>query len=251
MTDWWSALYDDVLADMLLEGTSPEEVAATVRFLVDVLGLEPGARVFDQCAGIGRLAIPLAAWGAEVVAVEQAATYVRRAEASARVAGVALELVTGDAFEFVPSRPCRGALNWATSFGYLRDDAGNLRMLQRALEALEPGGRFALDFLNVPGVLAGFRPCEIDRRGDVIMLRASRLDLAAGLLHKVWTFIGSDGRRVERPSTVRLYTPDRLVALFGEVGFTDVQVFGGVDGRAIALDAPRCIVVGARPRGPR
>ena len=48
MTDWWSALYDDVLADVLLEGTSPEEVAATVRFLVDVLGLEPGARVFDQ-----------------------------------------------------------------------------------------------------------------------------------------------------------------------------------------------------------
>jgi SAM-dependent methyltransferase len=203
--------------------------------------------VFDQCAGIGRLAIPLAVWGARVVAVEQAEGYVARARAAAIAAGVSLDIVAGDAFEYVPREPCRGALNWWTSFGYLPDDDGNARMLRRAFEALAPGGRFAIDFLNVPGICRDFRPHDIDRRGDIVMLRESRLDLARGLLHKTWTFVAPDGRRVERPSTVRLYTPDRLAALLASVGFTELAIYGGVDAQPIALASPRCIVVGTRP----
>ena len=244
---WWSTLYDDLLADVLLDATTPAQVDATIGFLVDQLRLERGDRVFDQCAGVGRLAIPLAAWGARVVGVEQAARYVERGRAAAAAAGVQLELVAGDAFEYVPPERCRGALNWWTSFGYLPDDDGNARMLRRAFEALVPGGRFAIDFLNVPGICRDFRPHDIDRRGDVVMLRESRLDLARGLLHKTWTFITPEGRRVERPSTVRLYTPDRLAALLASAGFTDLAIYGGVDAQPITLASPRCIVVGTRP----
>jgi SAM-dependent methyltransferase len=247
MTAWWSELYDDLLADVLLDGTTDAEVDATVRFLAAELALSPGDRVFDQCCGTGRLAIPLARWGAEVVGVEQSARYVERARERARAAGVAAVFTVGDAFEHVPDRPCAAAINWWTSFGYLPDDDANARMLRRAFEALAPGGRFALDMPNVPGVLAAFRPHEITRRGETIMLRESRLDLARGLLHKRWTFVAPDGRRVERPSTIRLLMPDRLVALLEGAGFTDARVVGGVDGRPIALDSPRCIVIARRP----
>ncbi len=247
MTDWWSELYDDQLADVLLESSSPAELAGTLRFLVEHLALAPGDRVFDQCAGTGRLTIPLAVWGAEVVAVEQAARYVERARTAAAAAGVTPQLVVGDAFEYVPERACKAALNWWTSFGYLPDDAGNARMLQRAFEALAPGGRFALDYPNVPGLCRGFRAHEITRRAGLTMLRESELDLARGLLHKRWTFLAPDGRRVERPSTLRLYLPDRLVALLAGVGFTGVRVFGDLDGSPITLESPRCIVVGQRP----
>lgn len=247
MTDWWTELYDDLLADVLLDGTTAADVDATVRFLARELALAPGDRVFDQCCGIGRLSIPLARWGAEVVGVEQSARYVERARERAAEAGVAPSFVVGDAFEHVPDRPCAAAINWWTSFGYLPDDAANARMLRCAYEALAPGGRFALDAPNVPGLHAAFRPHEITRRGDIVMLRESRLDLARGLLHKVWTFVAPDGRRVERPSTIKLYPPDRLVALLEGVGFTGARVLGGVDGRPIALDSPRCIVIARRP----
>jgi SAM-dependent methyltransferase len=254
MTHWWTELYDDHLADVLLDGGSPEEIDATVRFLVEHLALSPGDRVFDQCSGTGRLSIPLARWGAEVVGVDQAARYVERARAAAAAAGVVPVFAVGDAFEHVPDHPCAAAINWWTSFGYLTDDFANARMLRRAFEALAPGGRFAIDTPNVPGLYAAFRPSEITRRGapggDIIMLRESRFDLARGLLHKVWTFVLPDGRRVERPSTIKLYTPERMVALLAQVGFADLHVFGGVDGRPIALDSPRCIVVGRRPGAP-
>jgi SAM-dependent methyltransferase len=247
MNDWWSELYDDLLADALLDGTTDADADATVRFLVGALALSPGDRVFDQCSGVGRLSIPLARWGAEVVGVEQSARYVERARERARAAGVAPVFTVGDAFEHVPERPCAAAINWWTSFGYLPDDDANARMLRRAFEALAPGGRLALDVPNAPGLYAAFRPHEITRRGDLVMLRESRLDLARGLLHKRWTFVLPDGRRVERPSTIRLYTPDRLVALLEGVGFTGARVLGGVDGRPIALDSPRCIVIARRP----
>ena len=236
---WWTDLYDDALADVLLE---QDDVDATIRFLVATLGIEPGSRVFDQCCGIGRLAVPLAAWGAEVIGVEQAPRYVERA----RARGSAATFVVGDAFEYVPPT-CTAAFNWWTSFGYLADDDGNVRMISRAFEALAPGGRFALDFLNVPGVLARFRPHEITRRDGIVMLRESRLDLARGVIHKVWTFVLPSGERVERPSTVKLYTPDRLADLFSRAGFIDLRVLGSIDASPIALESPRCIVVGTRP----
>ena len=246
MTKWWSELYDDALADVLLDSSSPAEIDQTVRFLVEQLGIEPGDRVFDQCCGTGRLSVPLAAWGAQVVGVEQCARYVERAQIAARAAGLAPRFIVGDAFEFVSDQPCKAALNWWTSFGYLPDDAGNARMLQRAFESLAPGGRFALDFPNVPGLFRDFRESEITRRGDLVVLRESRFDLALGLLHKRWTFVSADGKQVCRPSTLRLYTPDRLAALVASVGFTEIRVLGGTDGQPIDLTSPRCIVVARR-----
>lgn len=239
---WWPALYDDLLADVLLDGTTG--VDETVRFLSRALRLTPGARVFDQCCGTGRLSVALARSGLQVIGVDQAAGYIERARAAA--AGLDARFDVGDAFEYVPDRACHGALNWWTSFGYLPDDDANTRMLRRAFEALAPGGRFALDYPNVPNLYATFRPHEITRRGDITMLRESRFDLARGLLHKKWTFLVGE-QRVERDSVLRLYTPDRLAQLLEVAGFVDLELFGGVDGAPLAFDRPRCIIVGARP----
>lgn len=238
-TNWWADLYDDQLADVLLADTC--DVDDTVTFLINELRLERGDRVFDQCCGTGRLSVPLATWGAEVIGVEQAARYVERARASRSSARFEI----GDAFEFVVERPCRGAFNWWTSFGYLPDDDANVRMLQRAFESLAPGGRYALDFPNAANVHAAFRPHEVTRKHDILMVRESELDVARGLLHKRWTFVTGE-RRVERRSVLRLYLPDQLAGLFARAGFVDVRMFGGVDGASLALDRARCIVVGER-----
>jgi 2-polyprenyl-3-methyl-5-hydroxy-6-metoxy-1,4-benzoquinol methylase len=245
---WWQGLYDDLLAEMLLVRDDPAEVTATVELLVRALELQPGARVFDQCCGIGSLALPLAARGFEVVGVDLIAGYVERAQKCAMRQGLSARFFAADAFEFVPAQRCDGALNWWTSFGYAEADAENVRMLARAREALRPGGLFLLDTMNVAGVLRGFQPHVVRRRetprGEVVLLRESELDLRGGAMNKRWTYFLPGGERVVRTSRVRLYMPDTLVRLFEAAGFVEVEIFGDLGGGALALESPRCLVRG-------
>lgn len=238
---WWQTLYDDHLADILLEREGdPEDV---VSFLVERLGLGPGDRVFDQCCGIASVAVPLAVRGFEVVGCDLIERYVARGRDKARAAGVAVELHASDAFEFVPAAPCDGAFNWWTGFGYAREDDTNLRMLQRAWDALKTGKWFALDTMNVPGVIRGFRPRVVTERGGVTLVRESELDVDAGLLHKRWSYTLADGSVVEHESTVRMHTPWELRALLHAAGFEHVELLGDVNGSPLTVESPRCIAL--------
>jgi hypothetical protein len=120
-----------------------------------------------------------------------------------------------------------------------------------AYESLLPGGRFALDYLNVPGVLRGFQPHVVTKRatsaGEVVLWRDSAVDLALGAMKKRWTYFMPSGERVEHESTVKLYLPDAVAKLLGRVGFVDVTFFGDVRGGALSFDSPRCITVARRP----
>jgi SAM-dependent methyltransferase len=243
--DWWTTLYDDVLAELVLVRRDPEELRATVAFLGDVLGLRPGAVVFDQCCGIGSLSMPLAEAGAHVLGVDQCAAYVERARREAGARGLPCTFHTADAFEFVPAQPCDAALNWATSFGYAADDRRNRDMLRRACAALRAGGRFVLDYHNIPFVLRHFREHMVRRHatpaGEILLLRESVLRLDRGTLEQDWTFVLPDGRRRVGHGAVRLYLPHALADMLREAGFTDVEFRGGVRGEPLGPDSPRCI----------
>src|SRR5262245_25674439 len=70
---WWNEFFDDAYADISLvprtaEAERAQEAAAS--FLKSKLRLDAGATVFDQCCGIGRLSLPLAARGVRVVGVD-------------------------------------------------------------------------------------------------------------------------------------------------------------------------------------
>ncbi len=248
---WWPSLYDDLLADVLLERGDPAELEATLAFLEQALALRPGLRVFDQCCGIGSIAVPLAAHGLDVVACDLMPDYIARAEADAQARGLHLELQAADAFQFVAAPPCHGAFNWWTSFGYMREDDDNLRMLARAYESLVPGGQFALDFMNVPGILRTFLPRvetrRQTRRGEVLLVRDSAIDLRAMAMTKRWCYRLPDGTEVAHDSWVRLYLPHELVALLERVGFRDVALYGDLHFAALTLNSPRCIAVARRP----
>ncbi|MCB9614321.1 MAG: methyltransferase domain-containing protein [Sandaracinus sp.] len=241
---WWEALYDEHLATVLLE--RDEEPTETLDFLERTLRLRKGDRVFDQCCGIGSLAVPLAERGFSVVGCDLGEGYAARGNADAHKRGVVVELVTADAFTFVPSSPCHGAFNWWTGFGYARDDTKNVEMLRRVHEALVPGGRFALDTMNVPGVIRGFRPEVTIERAGITLTRLSSLDLDAGLIHKRWLYSLPDGRRVEHESTVRLHTPWELRALLLAAGFEAVELLGGLDGARLDVQSTRCIAVATK-----
>ena len=248
---WWMKLYDELLAELLLVRRDPGHTRATIDFLERVLGLTGRARVFDQCCGIGSLAVPLGLRGYDVVGVDLIEAYIQRASAKADAARVELDLHVADAARFVPLEPVHGAFNWATSFGYFPSDQENLGMLESAFRALEPGGLYALDFMNVPQVLADFLPVMVTRRdttyGEVVLTRDSVVGAKGRWLFKTWSYRLPDGREQVQRSRVRLYKPDAVARLMGAAGFVHVATYGDVDGQPITDASPRCITVGRRP----
>jgi SAM-dependent methyltransferase len=248
--DWWQTFYDDIVADLLLVRKDQQELNATISFLLRQLDLAPGHVVFDQCCGIGSLALPLARAGCAVIGVDQSQRYIDRAGAAVPPEHAPCTFFAADATGFVAPRPCDAGFNWATGFGNA-DDKCNARMLRCAFESLRPGGRFALDYQHVPRVLRAFQGCLVHRmnthQGELIVLRESRADLACGALRQRWTFVLPDGQRVERHSAVRLYLPHVLGEMMQAAGFVDIVYHGGLAGEPLELDSPRCILIGTRP----
>ena len=247
--DWVEALYDELLADVLLRR---DEVARELNFLHQALELRPGMTVLDQGCGVGSMALPLAQRGLHVVGIDQAGGYIAEARAAAARLGLSARFEVADARSFLPAAPMDAAFSWWTSWGHA-DDAGNLAMLQRAADALRPGGRFVLDTMNVCGVLRAFAPQVVTTRavprlgGEVELRRLSRLDLASGELLKTWIYSLPDGRQVHRPSAMRLYPPWQVSALLQAAGFAEVRLLGSMEGEPLALDSPRLIAMATRP----
>lgn len=240
---WWRELYKNDVADLLLERRSDRENRALAKQIADLLALEPGARVLDQCCGTGGIAAALGDLGFAVVGVDQAASYIDRARRRAPRA----ELRCADADGFVADPPCAGAFNWGTSFGYGATDEDNRRMLRAAFASLEPGGRFALDVMALPGVLRGFQEVMVDRRGELHLIRRTAVDLERGLMRKQWTFLHPERETVTRESAIRLYLPHQIGGLLAGVGFADLEYFAAPDRRALTIDAPRCVILARRP----
>ncbi len=240
---WWSEFYDENLALLLLDQSSPAEVDQTISFLTQKLSLSPGARVYDQCCGNGRLSIPLLNAGFDVVGVDQADLYIRQALDRAEGRG---EFIADDAATFVADQS-DAVINWWTSWGYAESDDANLDMLIAAYRSLKPGGVFALDFLNTPAVIRHFQRDVVTRRttedGDIVLTRESTLDLGAGRILKHWTYYLPNGKRVEFDTSVKLYMPHRIGELLASAGFSNVEFYGGTDASSLTADSRRCIVV--------
>jgi ubiquinone/menaquinone biosynthesis C-methylase UbiE len=112
----------------------PDYPAAAVAWLAERLGLRPGRTVVDLAAGTGKLTRPLAATGAEVVAIEPVA------EMRARIGDAAARSLDGTA-EAIPLADARAdAVTVAQAFHWF-DGPAALAEIHRVLR---PGGALAL-----------------------------------------------------------------------------------------------------------
>lgn len=242
---WTRAFYEAPIAAAILP--AGEELDTRVACVERLLGLQGSERVLDQCCGAGAMALALARKGHPVTGVDISAPFVERARAEAAAHGTGGQFACADATRWTAPVPCDAGFNWGTGFGCFDDDHANRAMLACAAASLRPGARFALDYYNVAGVLAGFRPrlgYERPYQGRAVRVeRRSTLDLVRGLLHQDWS-VRDRGRVTTLPrTTTRLYLPRELGAMLVSVGFAVEGFRGGYDGRPLELDAPRCIVI--------
>lgn len=250
---WCADFFSDTFAEVHLQRKDAAQLATAVSFLTDVLRLECGMHVFDQCCGIGDISFALANTGVQVTGVDLMPSYIATAEKRAKALGVACHFYAADAGSFVPPQSCHAAFNWWTSFGYSPQDAENIKMLQRAYDALVPGAYFALDYMNSVARRASLAGKSVltDRyalQDGATSVWESRLDASGHMLVRNWHYTDATGTTVTQEGAgAKLYTAPELQHLLEICGFSDVHFYGSDTGESYTQQSPRCIAVARKP----
>jgi SAM-dependent methyltransferase len=211
-----------------------------VGFLVDSLGIAPGALVLDAGCGPGRHSLALGRREVDVVGVDLSPDFIALARASAETLGVArrVRFEVGDVRTLAFDREfdvviclCQGG------FGLLGGGAHEGAVLGRLCTALRPGGRLAVSAFN-----AYFAVRHLEA-GD-------SFDAARGVNHERSVLPGADGSDREFDLWTTCFTPRELELLARAAGLTVDAVHGVTPGRyasaPASIDAPEHLLLAHR-----
>lgn len=234
---WWNKFYEENIISLILERDN-KKLNEDARFLKEVLGVDKTDNVLDQCCGLGNLSIGIADFCSSVTGIDITNKYIDIAKRNSKSNSY---FFTADALEYSKEEYFDCGYNWYTSFGYSDNDEVNILMLERAYESLIFRGKFALEYFNVANIMANFKPIIRYSKDSKVLVKESELDFKSGMMITDW----KSGNRSSRGQT-RLYTPYDIIKLFKDVGFKNIELYGGSDYSEINIDSKRCIVVGEK-----
>lgn len=223
-----------------------------------------GGPILELGCGTGRLVVPLAEAGYDVVGVDRSPAMLARARAAVERAGVRARatLVEDDmrTLDTLGQRRFTLAFCAINSFLHLGSQAEQLASLGAIFARLNPGGVLLLDlFPPHPDILdeydgrlihAGtYRDPATGERID--KLSTTVLDSAEQRMDTTFFYdrLRADGRveRVAAPFTFRYVGRYELQLLLERVGYTDVAFYGSYDLEPFTAASDRMIAVAVRP----
>jgi SAM-dependent methyltransferase len=116
---------------------------------------EQGEPVLELGCGTGRVTVPIAQAGVEIVGLDNAPAMLDVARRKAEAAGIDIRWITDDMANFRLEQRFGLVIIPYRSFLHLLTEADQLACLSRVYEHLRPGGRFALNFFVPPIAIPG------------------------------------------------------------------------------------------------
>ena len=209
---------------------------------VGLLGVEPPAHLLDLCCGPGRHSLELARRGFCITGVDRTTSYLRQAKARAAAEGLSVEFVRADMRRFRRRRAFDGAVNLFTSFGYFEDPEDDLRAARNVCDSLKPSARLVMELMGKEVLARIFRERDWHEEDGRLILEERRVVRDWSWIENRWILIEGDRRR-EHQVTHRIYSAVELRGLLTQVGFRQVDIYGGLDGSAYDQNARRLVAV--------
>lgn len=214
-----------------------------------------GGPVLELACGTGRLAIPIAQSGVEIVGLDISLSML--AHARVKAAGVKIEFVEGDCRDFDLGRKFALIFMAFNSMQLLHDFASQAALFGRVRKHLAEGGRFVFDVFN-PRM--GFLTRSPEERwpereyadpggnGTIVLEHTMRYDDAAQMNHIKWYFSRRGANGTERDFRVedlrmRCFFPQELDLLVRSQGFEMVEKYGNFERKPFASGDPKQVVV--------
>ncbi len=241
----WREMYPYIFHELRV--ADGREVARQVLALV----MPRGRRILDLCCGPGRYAVPLAKRGYAVTGVDRTRYFLNKARARARAAKVEVEWVRSDMRDFVRPDSFDLVLSLYTSFGYFEDRREDLTVLGNILASLRPGGACVIEVGGKEWLANVFDPTGSTLYPDGTLLverREVREDWTR--LWNEWYLI-RNGRARRFTLHLRIYSGQELRERMERVGFTDVKLYGSLNGEPYGRGVHRLVAVGRKPERER
>ena len=240
--NWFETFFTPLALDFWRAAVPAEATSAEADFLVDALGVAPGAKLLDLPSGSGRHALALAQRGYPVTGIDLAPSGVARAREEASARALPATFVRGDMREPPPGGPYDGAFCFGNSFGYLLHEDMQ-RFAANMLHAVCPGGRWAIDTGATAESLLPYLAAERTlEAGGVVYHVATRYDALAGRMIQACTLTRGDERQVSEISH-GIYTVAELRRLLEGAGWRTVGAYGALDRTPFELGARRLLLV--------
>ena len=131
-------------------------------------------------------------------------------------------------------------MSWFTSFGYF-DDIQNRSVLDEVRRCLRRGGQFLVELNHRDGLLSVWRPADVVRQPDGMMVDERVFDPITGRANTVRTVVRNGAMRQVR-YFVRLFSFTELHGWLLDSGFSEVEGFTR-DSGTLAPSATRMIVI--------
>ena len=222
------------------EDLNDERSQAEVDSVVRLLELETPLKILDLACGFGRHANRLAALGHQVTGGDYMPGFLALARRQAAELGLQVDYQQGDMRRVSFRDEFDRVLLLFTSFGYFEDDENEL-VIRNMARALKPGGRLMFDITNRDVFLKDLPPAEvIEKDGDLLINRFS-FDALTGRFHNRRIVI-RDGRRKDKPFSIRLYNASEILGLLKRAGLVDCQVLDEKE-RPVSASSRRLVVI--------
>ena len=165
----------------------------------------------------------------------------QKAISLARTESVDVEWVRDDMRHFVRPEAFNLVINIFTSFGYFDDKRDDMTVLQNIHRNLRAGGALVMDVMGKEWLARGFLPTTSEELAD------GRLLVQRHEIFDDWTRIKNQWILIEgdKATTFRfhhtVYSGQEIRDSLLDVGFSDVHLFGGLDGSEVR---PECASTG-------
>lgn len=234
--DAFADVYDEWYADVT-------DVDATVARIGDLVG--GSGRVLELGVGTGRLAIPLAAAGLDVVGIDSSAAMLERL-AVADPAG-AVDAHFGDMVDDLPDGPFDLVLAAYNTFFNLLDGDRQQRCCAAVAARMADGGSFVVEAFvpdgnSEPGATVSVRSISVDR----VVLAVTDHDPAHQQTTGQFVELSEAGGVRLRPWAVRWATPDQLDAMAAAAGLRRAARWADMAGTPFDTDAAHHVSVYTR-----
>jgi SAM-dependent methyltransferase len=172
--------------------------------------------------------------------------YLERAKKSAKDEKLNIEFVLDDMRTFYRKKSFDIILSMFTSFSYFDDHEEQMLVLRNIYTSLRAGGRFILESMAKEILARIFLRYSWSEWPHGFMLEEREAIENWSKMHNKWIFIERNGT-VHRWDVIHwIYSGAEIKGMLESVGFSDVKVFGGLDGRDFDNEADRLVVIATK-----